>query len=125
MSRTTTTALVDDLDGSCPARRVVFALDKKIYYIDLSPENEAELRKIFAPHMSRARLAKKGMVLAVRTAQYETAYVIPDDQRQDSFAARRWLLREGYEVPRRGRLGSYWFKIYDEQKTLVPPGKRW
>lgn len=130
MSKTTRAMFVDDLDGSIPARRVVFALDEKIYYIDLSAENEAGLREIFAPHLPRARMAKKGMVLAVRTAQHETSYSVPYSKRHDSFVVRRWLLARGHEVPRKGRLSSRWFDLYDaqiaemtqEQSLVTPEG---
>lgn len=107
----TTTEIIDDIDGSRPARAVSFSLDGTTYRIDLSAEHEDELRYILTRYIAHARPLVRRNSVPLR--------------RDDAWSVRRWAFDQGYEVPTRGRLGSYWFKLYDAQKTLVPPGKRW
>src|SRR5262245_47225019 len=50
-----TVALLDDLDGSGATGTVEFALDGKIYEIDLSENNAGKLRDALAPYVDAAR----------------------------------------------------------------------
>lgn len=59
-------ALVDDLDGSPAAGTIRFGLDGRTYEIDLSEENAARLRAIFADYVATARV-RKGSVRAARS----------------------------------------------------------
>lgn len=59
-------ALVDDLDGSPAAGTIRFGLDGCTYEIDLSEENAARLRAIFADYVAIARV-RKGSVRTARS----------------------------------------------------------
>lgn len=104
MSTITTT--IDDLDGSRPARKVTFSLDGKVYMIDLSRHNEDQLRDILSEYIRHAR----------NVTQSVSGY----QRRDDMWTVRRWAFDQGYDVPTKGRLGSYWFNLYDNRKTFVP-----
>lgn len=107
----TTVAVVDDIDGEPGAKRVVFGLDGKSYFIDLAPHNEKELRTILSFYAEKGRPAKKGLRQVVAFAEHGST---PSPYRHSASSARRWLRDNGHEVPKRGRLGEYWMNIYIE-----------
>lgn len=49
--------LEDDIDGGAAEETVTFALDGTSYEIDLSQQNAAKLRDLFAPYVTAARRA--------------------------------------------------------------------
>lgn len=59
MTTLTEVILIDDLDGSSPAKTIKFNIDKKDYLIDLSPENEQRLRDLLAPYIEKGKKVKK------------------------------------------------------------------
>lgn len=55
MARRTVVRLVDDIDGSDATETVVYGLDGRLWEIDLSAENAADLRDVLAPYLSVSR----------------------------------------------------------------------
>jgi hypothetical protein len=115
---------VDDIDGSSPASTVFFGLDEKNYKIDLSEENKAELRGILELLVEHGRPGN-----GARVRRY-----VPPPLRHDHLDARRWAEKQGFNVPKRGRLATHWFTLYDarvaelaaeatqEQSLVTPEG---
>lgn len=71
--REETIVLVDDMDGSEPAKQVSFGLDGVSYEIDLGPHNEDRLRDIFENFIPNARKQPKVKKPRVRNVREKAA----------------------------------------------------
>ncbi|OLZ74233.1 hypothetical protein AV521_00605 [Streptomyces sp. IMTB 2501] len=94
---------VDDLDGTESAepgiiQTITFGLDGASFEIDLTGENEAELRTLLAPYVAAGRKAQGE---AGRPAQRSAAR---SGITLDTKTVRAWARENGYEVNDRGRI---------------------
>lgn len=96
MARIENIVTTDDLDGTEGASRVVFGLDDERYEVDLSPENEQELRRFLGRYVSAGR----------RLSRSGRAYTRVDDAAVDTRAVRAWASSRGIDVPARGRISA-------------------
>jgi hypothetical protein len=71
--RQETIVLVDDIDGSEPAKKVSFGLDGVDYEIDLCEANEDRLRKVFEDIISVARKQPKVKKPRITTSRKKAA----------------------------------------------------
>ena len=60
MARRTIVHLEDDLSGGAAEESVRFALDGRVFEIDLSSKNAAQLRELFAPYIGAGRPVRAG-----------------------------------------------------------------
>ncbi len=110
MARRNIVQLVDDLDGGSAEETVAFALDGRIYEIDLSAPNAAELRETLAPYVTAGRrTATRSHVGARPRIPRQT---LPGD---DPSQIRAWALAHGYEVSARGRIPSHVREAYQSR----------
>ena len=94
--------VTDDFDGSEGATTVRFGLDGKDYEVDLSPENEAELREFLNHYTAVGRkLTKSGRA-------YRDVASPPDSR-----AVRAWAKANGVEVSPRGRISAEVIAAYE------------
>lgn len=98
MAKEVLTKLIDDLDGGKAAETVTFALDGRIYEIDLSAKNAAKLRHILTPY---AQHGQSSSSRPARAPSRKPKTPTGPDQNQ---AIRAWAARKGYEVAPRGRI---------------------
>jgi hypothetical protein len=91
--------LVDDLDGGQADETVTFALDGAEFEIDLSAENAARLRDVFAEYVGHAR--RTGGRKQRSTGNPKPA---PGNGRPDTQAVREWARSQGETVAERGRV---------------------
>ncbi|WP_067840392.1 histone-like nucleoid-structuring protein Lsr2 [Nocardia lijiangensis] len=98
MARKVVVTVVDDFDGHSPAVETVsFAVDGVAYEIDLSEENAARLRVLFAQWAAYSRRVGK----AGRRSR-QIAAAASDGPRPG--LVREWAKANGFDVPRRGRM---------------------
>jgi hypothetical protein len=93
--------LVDDLDGGKADETVSFALDGVEFEIDLSIENAARLRDLFAEFVGHARRIggrKKTGVSAPKVVASAS------NGKPDTQAVREWARSQGEVVAERGRV---------------------
>jgi hypothetical protein len=93
--------LVDDLDGGNADETVTFALDGVDFVIDLSSDNAARLRDIFAEYVGHARRTggrKQRGGMPAAPAQKAT------NGKADPQAVREWARNQGEKVSERGRV---------------------
>lgn len=98
MARIENVVITDDFDGSEGASTVVFGLDGRSYEIDLSTENETELRDFLTHYIQRARRPRSARVAAAASPA--------PAQAEDIAAIRAWAKEHDYEVSDRGRISS-------------------
>jgi Lsr2 len=88
----------DDVDGGGAAETVAFALDGRMYEVDLNEKNAAKLRKAMAPWIDAGRrvgrVPRQGGVSrsGAATGSGNAAEI------------RAWAVEAGYEVSARGRI---------------------
>ena len=99
MAQQVNVSYVDDLDGSEAQGTLSFGLDGKTYEIDLSRENAAKLRHIYARYIDGGRRVG-GSARATQTARSATAAA----DREHNQTIREWALARGMKVSNRGRL---------------------
>jgi hypothetical protein len=100
--------LVDDIDGSDATQSVSFGLDGVTYHIDLNEVHADELRTALGPYIDVAR--------RVRDEQgRRRAGVIrrPVVDRDRNARIRQWALKQGVELPGRGRIARALVQAYD------------
>lgn len=98
MARIENVVITDDFDGSEGASTVLFGLDGRAYEIDLSAENETELRDFLTHYIQRARRPRSGRSgAAAPPAPVKT---------EDIAAIRVWAKENDFEVSDRGRISS-------------------
>jgi Lsr2 len=93
------TRLIDDLDGGVAHETVRFALDGRLYEIDLSSRNASKLRKELAPYVESGVRVSSGTGGGARRRGGATAA-----DRQEIQAIREWAERKGLPVASRGRI---------------------
>ncbi|ARZ66929.1 hypothetical protein SMD11_1268 [Streptomyces albireticuli] len=102
MATKTLVVHIDDLDGTESTepgiiQTVSFGLDGASFEIDLTEENEQELRKILAPYMEAGR----------RTQGQAGMKPAKSRDGLDTQAVRAWAQDNGYEVKDRGRIPEH------------------
>jgi hypothetical protein len=98
--------LLDDFDGSEAAETVKFALDGKVYEIDLSKTNASELRRTLRPYVDRARAAKRATD-ARRGKSGSTGRGAPRrSEGYDRTQVRAWAKANRVKVAPRGRISN-------------------
>jgi hypothetical protein len=100
MTQRTVVTLEDDLTGEEADETVNFALDGRVFEIDLSESNAAALREAMAPYVAVARRAGRVSVPAARRGA-PLRHVVTE---VDPAAVRAWAASNGYEVSPRGRI---------------------
>ena len=95
-----TIALIDDFDGTEAAETVKFAIDGKIYEIDLSKPNANEFRRALRPYVDRARGARR---TASRTKSKTTSR---RPEGYDRAEVRAWAKANRIKVAPRGRIAT-------------------
>lgn len=106
---TTTVTVTDDLNGKEGASTVLFGLDGKNFTIDLTPENEASLRKALAKFVKAATEVVPEPVRAPRTRRTSA----PRGRgNTDTAAIRAWAQANGIAVGTRGRIDSEVVEAY-------------
>ncbi len=109
------TKFVDDLDGSDASGTVEFGLDGRHYEIDLSEENAAKLRDVFAPYVGAgSKVARGGVVVGGRAARGRGGATADREQNK---AIREWAKKAGKEISDRGRIPQ---EIVDEFHAKGP-----
>ena len=112
MAQVTTVRLVDDLDGTEADESISFALDGLALEIDLSSDNAAKLRGIFAAYIAAAR---RGDGQPVRRAQrMSMASTAP---RADTGPIRERAAANGVTVSARGRISAEFMEAYTNRNA--------
>lgn len=106
--------LVDDLDGGEASETVSFALDGSSYEIDLSGDNAAKLREVFASYVGRARRSGRSGSAGPRQRRTSSA---PRQATSDNGAVRAWAKENGHAVSGRGRISTEIREAYDKANT--------
>jgi Lsr2 len=112
MAQKVTVELVDDLDGS-PIHEgkggtISFALERKVYEIDLNDKNAQKLKNALAPYIEAARPATRASEAPKVTRTRRSA------SSHDLAAVRAWSRDNGHEVSDRGRVPAAVLRAYDE-----------
>ena len=102
MAKVTTTSLIDDLAGGEADETVGFALDGRLYSIDLSAENADKLREDFAPYVEAATPAGRVKADTNGGAHQPKTIRLPSDAN----AVRAWAAANGKQVSDRGRISA-------------------
>ena len=93
-ARKIVTELTDDLDGAPADETVSFALDGRVYSIDLSTDDATALRKAYAAYISAGRSIRQGRsVRRPAPASGPSAAEIW-----------KWAVSQDYAMSRRGRI---------------------
>ncbi|MGV9410712.1 histone-like nucleoid-structuring protein Lsr2 [Nocardia sp. NPDC003693] len=101
MARKVVVNIIDDFDGESTAdEAVLFSLDGIDYEIDLSSENAAALREVYAPWIASARKIRGSTRRKAATATPTRSTA----DRQESTAAREWARAQGLPISSRGRI---------------------
>jgi Lsr2 len=107
--------LEDDLTGGPADETVKFGLDGLEYEVDLSTRHAAELRRLLAPFVERARRVRPQRSRArARTAA----------SRERSRDIRAWAERQGFSVAEHGRLPGNIIQEYDIAHGGQQPAER-
>ncbi|TQM32394.1 histone-like nucleoid-structuring protein Lsr2 [Nocardia bhagyanarayanae] len=109
MARKVVVTVVDDYDGRSPAVETVsFGMDGVGYEIDLSEENAARLREVFAEWTPFGRQVG-------RVGRRRSKPVEPSGARKpEAGVVRKWARANGFEVPSRGRVPSEVVAAYEK-----------
>lgn len=102
------TKMVDDLDGSQADRTIKFSIDGAHYTIDLSDENVARFREVFAPYIANGR-----RVTSRKSSRRSSSASTGRAQRQKTAEIRAWAIKKGYTSSTRGRLGPTIIEAYE------------
>lgn len=106
----TTVTITDDINGKEGASTVLFGLDGKNYTIDLTPENEATLRKALAKFV---KAATEVVPAPARTARTRRTSAPRGRGNTDTAAIRSWAQANGIPVGTRGRIDSEVVEAYN------------
>ena len=98
MATRTSVLLEDDLSGGAADETVGFAVDGKVFEIDLSAKNADKLRKVLAPYVNAGRRAGR-IAVAGRKAPSQA-----NGSAGEAAAMREWARANGYDVSSRGRI---------------------
>lgn len=103
MARKTDSYLVDDLDGSKPAKTVKFGLHGADYEVDLAEHHAKELESDLARFIQVARRVGRSGRTSRRTVARH-AYLQ---------AAREWLRANGHNIGDRGRIPKELLELFE------------
>ena len=103
VARTVHVRLVDDLDRSEASQTVTFGLDRRVYEVELSEENAAELRDALAPFVSAARRSGTGGGRR-RHSSGGGGSQPSHSNRARNASIREWAREHGHEFAVRGRI---------------------
>ncbi|HWH99552.1 MAG TPA: Lsr2 family protein [Propionibacteriaceae bacterium] len=106
----------DDLDGTEASGSVQFTLEGRSYEIDLSDENAAKLRDVFAPYVAVARRAGGRGRQAEASPRPRSRSARSREETQE---IRNWLKANGYQVSDRGRISAEFMQAWE---TKIPAG---
>lgn len=112
MAQKVTVQLVDDLDGGEASSTVEFSLDGVDYTIDLSEDNQAELRGALESFVSAARRIG-GRKKQARPGKKTVAAAPTAKDRERNQAIREWAREQGMQVSDRGRIPAEIVEAYD------------
>jgi hypothetical protein len=112
MSQKRIVSFIDHLDGTEAEGTVAFALDGRLYNIDLSAANSAKLRDVFAPYVGAARRAG-GSTRAVRRS-------LQSDREQNQ-TIREWAQAHGMNIAARGRISGEVMEAYRKRDARPAP----
>lgn len=104
--------ITSDLSGEPGASTVAFGLDGLNYEIDLTPDEQAELRDRLAIFVGHARQGKRKA-----SAKKSVSLVAGTTPR----AIRQWAKDQGMDVPDRGRLPKSLVQAYEAAKAAPCP----
>jgi hypothetical protein len=107
MARSTSIALLDDLDGTPAVVTHVLALDDRAVVVDLSAENARRLRDAVEPFLAAGRTPARRRN--------------PGKPRPPS-AIRAWALDNGMHVSERGRIPAEVLRAYVDALATTPAG---
>ncbi|MBN9795601.1 Lsr2 family protein [Pseudonocardia sp. TMWB2A] len=116
MARIETVQLIDDLDGESADETVSFALDGKLFEIDLSEVNAATFRDKLAPFVSVARTATGGRRVPRTNPPAASGSA---QARRHNQAIRTWARDNGYDVSARGRIPAEVLAAYHDNGTAT------
>jgi hypothetical protein len=111
--------LVDDMDGSEPARMVEFALDGVRYQIDLSDDNAERLRGSLAKYVEGARRTGGRLKRPAGTTGPGKRSKVSDPEAP---AIRQWAVKHRIPIATAGRIpddvrAQYRAKVVEEAST--------
>lgn len=104
------TQLVDDLDGTEADETLSFALDGKVYEIDLSRDNATLLRKAMDEYVTHARQAN--------ARSRKPLHAAPHRDPSQTRAIREWAQRNNHPVSSRGRIPGPVVTAYEAAHDL-------
>ncbi len=109
MAQQTTVRFVDDLDGSDAVGTIDFALEGRVYAIDLSDSNAAKLRDALAPYIAAGRRtggrAKRSAAASPKSSSPSGETSAVRTNRDETAAIREWARANGFpDVANRGRI---------------------
>ncbi len=107
--------LIDDLDGEQAAETVEFGIDGKNYEIDLSDENAAQLRDVFALYVAAARRTTASTRRRASAAAAGGAARRPAIDREQNQAIREWARKRDLKISDRGRIPSEVLEAYHKE----------
>ncbi|WP_190816111.1 histone-like nucleoid-structuring protein Lsr2 [Saccharopolyspora pogona] len=113
MAEKVTVALVDDIDGTPAETTVEFSLDGVNYTIDLSQDNDTELRDALTPYVSHARRTGGRKRATIKPAK---AAAPPTTDKERNQAIRAWAREQGFQVSDRGRIPAEIAEAYDNAR---------
>ncbi|WP_335990081.1 histone-like nucleoid-structuring protein Lsr2 [Glycomyces sp. MUSA5-2] len=97
------TILIDDFDGTSGATPVRFALDDRVYTVDLSPKHEDDLRRLLAPY-TEAGTREGRLRIAGRTTKSTAGERQPRANAGHNAQIRAWAQRNGMAIAEHGRI---------------------
>lgn len=104
--------LIDDLDGKDADETVEFGFEGRSYAIDLSAENAAALRDIFADYVVAARRISGRRTRGGAAAATPKRASIDREQNQ---AIRDWARKRDLKVSDRGRIPASVLEAYHKE----------
>src|SRR5215210_5212864 len=114
MAQQTTVRFIDDLDGSDAVGTVSFALENRVYEIDLSDENTDKLHDALAPFIEHGRqVGRRGAGGGRRGQSQSSEQKKPARSNREATAAiREWARVNGHKVNDRGRISKSVVEAY-------------
>jgi len=110
MARETITRLIDDLDGTDADETVSFALDGRLYRIDLNEDNASVLREVLASYVGAAepcgnvRTDVAQVLSGARRGRRNGRRTQSVPRSSDARLIREWAAENGLHVSHRGRI---------------------
>ena len=108
----TIVSILDDLEGGEADETITFALDGRVYEIDLNAKNATELREFLDRYMDAGRQLRRGAPIGVKPAKAMATTLSSDDVgigsiKDDRPAIQAFAKKNGLKVPSdRGRVAA-------------------